>query len=643
MVSIRLKDGAVRNYDHPISGRELAADLSQSLAKKALLSKVNGVVQDLSLPLPDGASVDLLTKDSPEALEVLRHSSAHVLAKAVKELFPEAQLAVGPATEDGFFYDFSVEHPFVPEDWEKVEERMKEIVRRNLPFERLVWSRTEALKFFKEKNELFKVRILADLTEDTVSVYKISDPTHGDLYDLCRGPHVPSTQYLGDAIKILKSAGSYWKGDKNETPLQRIYGTVWPSKEELELFIHRREEAEKRDHRKIGQELDLFHMQDISPGAVFWHTKGWTLYRTLRNFVRERIEADGYKEVSTPMIVDRILWEKSGHWEKFRENMFVTELEDSRTMAIKPMNCPCHVQIFNQKIVSYKDLPWRMAEFGCCHRYEPSGALHGLMRVRGFVQDDAHIFCTPQQIVSETRRFCALLKRIYHTLGFDSYFVKFSDRPAKRAGNDEVWDLAESSLKQAAEEAGLDLILNPGEGAFYGPKLEFVLKDSLGRDWQCGTLQLDFVLPERLGATYIQEDGTKAHPVMLHRAVLGSLERFIGILIEHYAGKFPTWLAPLQIVVATITEDVTEYALGLVERLRGLGLHVEADVRNEKISYKIREHSAQKVPYIFVVGKNEEKQGQVSIRRMDSTETPVFSVEEAIRLVQEDIFKGRNA
>lgn len=643
MFCIHLKDGSQRSFEHPISGRELAADISPSLAKRAILCKVDGVLQDLVAPLPDGSSVEILTRESPDALEVLRHSSAHVLAKAVKELFPQAQLAVGPATEDGFFYDFAVDQPFVPEDCERLEGRVKEIIRRNLPFERLVWSKQEALKFFREHNELFKVRILAPLEDEFVSVYKIADPEHGDVYDLCRGPHVPSTACLGEAIKILKSAGAYWKGDKNEVPLQRIYGTVWPTAEELEAFSRRREEAEKRDHRRLGNELDLFHMQDLSPGAVFWHTKGWTLYRTLRNFVRERLEADGYKEVNTPTIVDRILWEKSGHWEKFRENMFVTELEDGRTMAIKPMNCPCHIQIFNQKLVSYRDLPWRMAEFGSCHRYEPSGALHGLMRVRGFVQDDAHIFCTPQQIVSETRRFCELLRGIYHTLGFDSFFVKFSDRPAKRAGSDDIWDLAESSLMQASKEVGLDFTLNSGEGAFYGPKLEFVLKDCLGRDWQCGTLQLDFVLPERLGATYIQEDGTKAHPVMLHRAVLGSLERFIGILIEHYAGKFPTWLAPVQVVVATITDEVDDYATSVIAQSRQAGLRVEADLRNEKISYKVREHSLQKIPYIFVVGHNEKKEGQVAIRRLGSSEQQVASLEEAIHLVQEDIRRGRNS
>lgn len=641
MISIHLKDGSQRRYDHEISGKDLANDISVSLGKKAVLCKVNGVVQDLSALIPDGASVEILTRESPDVLEVLRHSSAHVLAKAVTELFPAAQLAVGPATEDGFFYDFAVEEPFVPEDWEKIEASIKDIIHRDLPFERQVWTRQDALAFFHKHNEPFKVKILEDLEAETVSVYKIVDAQHGDLYDLCRGPHLPSTKFIGDAVKILKTAGAYWKGDKNEAPLQRVYGTVWPTQEELDTFFRRREEAEKRDHRKIGAELDLFHMQDLSPGAVFWHTKGWTLYRTLRNFVRERIEADGYKEVNTPTIVDRILWEKSGHWEKFRENMFVTELEDGRTMAIKPMNCPCHVQIFNQKLVSYKDLPWRMAEFGSCHRYEPSGALHGLMRVRGFVQDDAHIFCTPQQIVSETRRFCELLRGIYHTLGFDTFFVKFSDRPAKRAGSDEVWDLAESSLMQASREAGLDFTLNSGEGAFYGPKLEFVLKDCLGRDWQCGTLQLDFVLPERLGATYIQEDGSKAHPVMLHRAVLGSLERFIGILIEHYAGKFPTWLAPVQVVVATITEEANGFAEGLLQRLRQEGIRAEVDVRNEKISYKIREHSLQKIPYIFVVGKKEMAEDKVAIRQLGTEEQQVVSVSEAINILQQDICQGR--
>lgn len=615
MVNILLKDGSTRTFDGAVSGSELAAALSSSLAKEAVLCRVNGVLQDLATVLCDGDKVEIIRRSDPVALEVLRHSATHVMAKAVKELFPSAKLAVGPATEDGFFYDFETQTPFTPDDLTRIEDKMRELVAADIAFERLEMTRAEALTLFEKQDEHLKQDLIRNIDAPTVSVYKL-----GDLYDLCRGPHLPSTLSVGDAFRITKTSGAYWKGDKNSLALQRVYGTVWPSRQELDAFFLRLEEAEKRDHRRLGIDLDLFHMQDLAPGTVFWHTKGWTLYRTLKQFIRSRIEADGYKEVNTPMLVDRILWEKSGHWEKFKENMFITELEDERVMALKPMNCPCHIQIFNQKVVSYKDLPWRMAEFGSCHRYEPSGALHGLMRVRGFVQDDAHIFCTPDQIISETKRFCDLLRGIYQSLGFEQFFVKFSDRPQKRAGSDAIWDLAEHALQEAATAAGLDYALNPGEGAFYGPKLEFVLKDCLGREWQCGTLQVDFVLPERLDAWYVTETGEKKHPVMLHRAVLGSMERFIGILIEHHAGNFPGWLAPIQAVVATITDDAAGAADSLLGLLHENGIRATADLRNEKISYKIREHAVQKIPFVLILGKKEVEQGTATIRRFGSEE-----------------------
>ncbi|MDR1908180.1 MAG: threonine--tRNA ligase [Holosporales bacterium] len=627
MGKIILKNGTVYNYDNDITGKELAVALNT--VDTAVLCSVNGVVTDLSTTLTPDTRVDILTIDSPGALDVLRHSTAHLLARAVKILFPDAKLAVGPTTENGFFYDFHVSKPFTPEDLELLEKEMQKLVKADIPFEKVLMPKQEAVEMYQRLGEKFKLELLDAITDDTVSVYKL-----GDTYDLCRGPHFPSTKLLGDAFKITKSSGAYWKADKNSDALQRVYGVAFPNQSELSAYFTRLEEAALRDHRKIGADLDLFHIQDIAPGEVFWHTKGWTLYRTLRNFIRARIENDGYKEVNTPMLLDRVLWEKSGHWEKFAENMFVTESAEERTMALKPMNCPCHVQIFNQGVVSYRDLPWRMAEFGSCHRFEPSGALHGLMRVRGFVQDDAHIFCTKEQIVSETQKFCDLLREIYKTLGFESFFVKFSDRPAKRAGSDEIWDLAEKSLMEAATQAGLDYTLNPGEGAFYGPKLEFVLKDCLGRDWQCGTLQVDFVLPCRLDAYYVTEQGTKEHPVMLHRAVLGSMERFIGILIEQYAGRFPTWLAPVQAVVATITEEAGEAALALFANLKENGIRAEVDIRNEKISYKVREHAMQKIPYLLVLGRKEVSDGTVTVRMGDVQKA--MTVAEAIDMIAKD-------
>jgi threonyl-tRNA synthetase len=630
MVHIQFKDGSVHEFENPVSGGEAAKLAYGGPTKNTILCKVDGIVRDLNTVIDTDSLVEFLTVQSIEAISVLRHSTAHVMAKAVKELFPNAKMATGPATEDGFFYDFEIAQPFTPEDLATIEDRMAAIASQDLPFERIAIERTKAIGLFEKLGEKFKVEILKGIEDPFVTLYKL-----GDLYDLCRGPHLPSTKALGTAFKVTKSSGAYWKGDKDRESLQRVYGTVWATQKDLETYFVRLEEAEKRDHRKIGVALDLFHTQDLSPGAVFWHTKGWTLYRTLKNFVRARMEADGYQEVNTPMILDRILWEKSGHWEKYRENMFITETQENKVMAVKPMNCPCHVQIFNRKVVSYKDLPWRIAEFGSCHRYEPSGALHGLMRVRGFVQDDAHIFCRPEQIIDETKKFCDLLRGVYKSLGFEDFFVKFSDRPETRAGADNIWDLAERSLKEAAEASGLEYILNPGEGAFYGPKLEFVLKDCLGRDWQCGTLQVDFVIPERLGAQYVAEDGSRQVPVMLHRAVLGSLERFIGILIEHYAGAFPVWLAPIQAVIATITDDAIPLAQEFFKELRDGGVRAELDLRNEKISYKIREHSEQKIPYILIVGKNEMQSRQISVRAFGTESQRELGIKEFIEEVKQ--------
>jgi threonyl-tRNA synthetase len=630
MVRIKFKDGSEREFSKTVLGCDVAKHVSENSSKEVVLCKVDGIVHDLNTSIDTDAAVDFLTIQSLETIGVLRHSTAHVVAKAVKELFPEAKMATGPATEDGFFYDFETERPFTPEDLNEIEKKIGDIVARDIAFERIVMERTKAIGFFEELGESFKVELLKSIEDQFVTLYKLDD-----LYDLCRGPHLPSTKFIGNAFKITKSSGAYWKGDKDRESLQRVYGTVWPTQKELETYFVRLEEAEKRDHRKIGVALDLFHVQDISPGAVFWHTKGWTLYRILKNFVRARMEEDGYQEVNTPMILDRILWEKSGHWEKYRENMFITETQEERVMAVKPMNCPCHVQIFNRKVVSYKDLPWRIAEFGSCHRYEPSGALHGIMRVRGFVQDDAHIFCRPEQIVDETKKFCNLLRGIYKDLGFTDFFVKFSDRPEKRAGDDSIWDIAERSLKEAAEISGLDYVLNPGEGAFYGPKLEFVLKDCLGRDWQCGTFQVDFVIPERLGAQYVAEDGSRQVPVMLHRAVLGSLERFIGILIEHYAGGFPVWLAPVQVVIATITDEAIPLVQEFFEKLRACGVRAEMDLRNEKISYKIREHSEQKIPYMLIVGKSELQSRKVSVRTFGTDISRELNIEEFIKEIKE--------
>ena len=654
MVEITLPDSSKRKFDGSVTGAELAADIGPSLAKAALAVRVNGKIKDLSLVIEVDSDVAIVTSKDDGALELIRHDAAHVMAEAVQALYPGTQVTIGPAIENGFYYDFARDKPFTPDDLKKIEVKMAEIIDLDKPFVRETLSRNKAISTFKEKGEEYKAELIKAIPEDEeISIY-----SQGEWFDMCRGPHLPSTGKVGKAFKLMKLAGAYWRGDSNNAMLQRIYGTVWFDKNQLNQYVNMLEEAEKRDHRRLGREMDLFHLQDVAIGSVFWHPKGWTLYRTVQEYMRQKLKVGGYVEVNTPQLVDRALWEDSGHWEKFRENMFITEVDETRGggethadvedlakpsinsarkfLALKPMNCPCHVQIFKQGITSYRDLPIRMAEFGSCHRYEPSGALHGLMRVRAFTQDDAHIFCTDTQIESETKLFIELLSSIYKDFGFNDFVVKFSDRPEVRAGSDEVWDRAEKALLDATKAAGVELIMNPGEGAFYGPKLEFVLRDAIGRDWQCGTHQVDFVLPERLDASFIGEDGNKHRPVMLHRAILGSFERFIGILIENYAGRFPLWLAPVQIVITTITNAVDDYAAEVMAKLENAGLNCELDTRNEKINYKIREHSHAKVPVIIVVGAKEAESGFVSIRRLGQKDQENLALEEAtVRLCKE--------
>ncbi|WP_340116605.1 threonine--tRNA ligase [Pelagibius sp. 7325] len=624
-LSITLPDGSVRAFDGPVTGAELAASIGPGLAKAALAVKVDGALRDLKRPIEQDATVEIVTAGHADSLELLRHDCAHVMAEAVQELYPGTQVTFGPAIENGFYYDFARSEPFTPDDLAVIEERMHEIVDRNEEIEREVWERDAAIRHFQSIGEKYKAEHIETLPADAdISIYR-----QGNWLDLCIGPHLPSTGKMGHAFKLMKISGAYWRGDARNEQLQRIYGTCWETEKQLKAYLTMLEEAEKRDHRRLGREMDLFHMQEEAAGSVFWHPKGWTLYRAVEAYMRRRLEAAGYVEVKTPQLIDRSLWEASGHWEKFHEHMFIAESEE-RILAVKPMNCPGHVQIFKQGITSYRDLPLRMAEFGSCHRNEPSGALHGMMRVRAFTQDDAHIFCTPDQINSETVIFCDLLRQIYRDFGFEELVVKFSDRPAVRAGDDATWDKAEGALKDAVEQAGLDYTLNPGEGAFYGPKLEFVLRDAIGRDWQCGTFQVDFVLPERLGANYIGEDGEKHRPVMLHRAILGSFERFLAILIEQYAGKFPLWLAPLQVVVATITSDANAYAEEVAVALRAAGLRVETDLRNEKINYKVREHSLAKVPVLAVVGRREAEEGKLALRRLGSKDQEVLALGDAV-------------
>jgi len=632
MITISLPNGARREFPEGTTGLSVAEAISRSLAKKAVAVKVNGALGDLADSIPDEAAVEIVARDHPAALELIRHDCAHVLAEAVQELFPGTQVTIGPVIESGFYYDFFRDEPFSTEDFAAIEAKMREIIARDCPFRKEVWSRDRARDVFATKGEDFKVELVDSIPEDQdVKIY-----FQGDWFDLCRGPHMPSTGQVGGAFKLTKLAGAYWRGDSSRQQLQRIYGAAFRDQKELEAYLHMIAEAEKRDHRRIGREMELFHLQEEAPGMVFWHPKGWSVWRSLEAYLRRRLDAAGYQEIKTPQLLDRKLWEASGHWEKFRESMFLAEVEeetgaDKQIAALKPMSCPGHVQVFNQGIKSYRDLPLRLAEFGSCHRYEPSGAMHGIMRVRGFTQDDAHIFCREDQITPETEKFCALLSSVYRDLGFESFRIKFSDRPAKRAGADAVWDQAETALMEATKAAGYDVELNPGEGAFYGPKLEFVLTDAIGRDWQCGTLQVDFVLPERLGASYVGEDGAKHRPVMLHRAILGSFERFIGIMIEDCAGRLPFWLAPVQIAVATITSDADAYARHVFDRLQAAGLRAVVDLRNEKINYKVREHSVAKVPVMLVTGRREAEEGMVSIRRLGSKDQTTARLEDALR------------
>ena len=638
MVALTLPDGSVRQFDDAASGADLAADIGPGLAKAALAVRVDGNLWDLHRPIETDAAVSIVTiKDDDETiLHLLRHDAAHILAEAAKELWPDIQVTIGPAIENGFYYDFSRAEPFTPEDLEKMEKRMHEIVDRDEKLEREVWDRNKAIDYFKSIGELYKAELISDLPEDEViTLYR-----QGEFVDLCLGPHLPSTKKLGHAFRLMKLAGAYWRGKSDNEMLQRVYGTAWRNEKELNAYLLRIEEAEKRDHRKLGKEMDLFHFQEEAAGMAFWHPKGWTLYRSLENYMRRRLDAAGYVEIKTPQLVDRMLWEASGHWEKYRENMYISESED-RVFALKPMNCPCHVQVFRQGLKSYRDLPLRMAEFGSCHRYEPSGALHGLMRVRGFVQDDAHIFCHEEQIAAETKDFCDLLMSVYKDFGFTDVAIKFSDRPEVRAGTDEVWDQAEGALKDAVIAAGYEFELNPGDGAFYGPKLDFVLTDAIGREWQCGTLQADFVLPERLGASYIGEDSQKHTPVMLHRAILGSLERFTGILIEEYAGKFPLWLSPQQFVVCAIVSDADDFASEVLAKMKAAGLRGDVDLRNEKINLKVREHSLAKVPVIVAVGRQEVESGKVAVRRLGEKGQQILDLDDAIaRLVEEAKIPG---
>lgn len=628
MPAITLPDGSVRHFAGPVTGTTVAADIGPGLARAALAMRVDGKVMDLAREIDGDVSLAFITRKDPEALELIRHDTAHILAEAVQALYPGTQVTIGPAIENGFYYDFARNEPFTLEDLPKIEAKMREIVAARAPFSREVWDRDAAIAFFRERGERYKAELIQDLpVTETITLYR-----QGDWIDLCRGPHMRDTGDAGTAFKLMKVAGAYWRGDHRNAMLSRIYGTAWRDQKELDAYLKMLEEAERRDHRRIGKAMDLFHMQSEAQGSVFWHQKGWRLYRTLEAYMRRRLEGAGYDEVKTPQLVDRALWEASGHWEKFRQNMFIATVaeEPDVTLALKPMNCPCHVQIFNQGLRSYRELPLRMAEFGSCHRYEPSGALHGIMRVRAFTQDDAHIFCTEDQITPETVRFVALLSAIYKDLGFEAFRVKFSDRPDTRAGTDAVWDQAEAALKRACADAGVDYELNPGEGAFYGPKLEFVLRDAIGRDWQCGTLQVDFVLPERLDAEYIGEDGAKHRPVMLHRAILGSFERFIGILIEQYAGRFPLWLAPVQVVVAPIVSDANDYAEEVAALLRAQGLSVSTDLRNEKINAKVREHSLAHVPVIAVVGRREAERREVSLRRLGVEGQEVLALDAAL-------------
>ena len=630
-IKITLPDASIKEFDSGIDGITIAKSIAISLAKNALAIKVNGDLKDLSCQLNCDCAIEIITPKSKEALEIIRHDCAHLMAQSVKEIYPQTQVTIGPAIENGFYYDFARANPFSQEDLEKIENKMREISKRSDEVKREEWDRNDAIKFFEEIGEKYKAEIISSIPSDE----KISLYRQGNFIDLCRGPHSPSTSHV-KYFKLMKVAGAYWRGDSKNEMLQRIYGTAWESEESLKNYLHMLEEADKRDHRKLGKQLDLFHIQEEAVGSVFWHHKGYIIYREIENYIRQKISQKGYLEVKTPQLIDRSLWEKSGHWEKFHDNMFIAESEN-RLLAVKPMNCPGHVQIFNQDLKSYRQLPLRMAEFGSCHRNESSGSLHGIMRVRSFTQDDAHIFCEEHQINSETSDFCDLLKEVYRDFGFENILVKFSTRPEKRAGSDEVWDKAEKALEQAIKHAGLEYELNPGEGAFYGPKLEFTLVDALKRQWQCGTLQVDFVLPERLDVSYVAQDGTRKRPVMLHRAILGSLERFIGILIENYAGKFPLWLAPVQVVIAGITNEFDEHILKILKKFQESGIRAQVDLDAQKISYKIRHHSLQKIPYIVAVGKKEIENNSLAVRKLGEEDQQIFNIDDFIEFINKQI------
>ena len=635
MISVTLPDGKIRELEKPLSGKDFAKTISNSLAKEVVAMEKDGEMVDISTIIDADCSINLIKLSDPQGLELLRHDCAHVMAEAVQELFPGTQVTIGPAIENGFYYDFFREDPFTTTDLAAIEKKMRQIIKANRPFEREEWAKSEAIEFFNGIGETFKAEIIEDLDEATVSIYK-----QGDWLDLCRGPHLPSTGKIGSAFKLMKVAGAYWRGNSDNEMLSRIYGTAWRNEKELDEHLNFLEEAEKRDHRKLAKVMDLFHFQDEAPGMAFWHPKGWSIYVALENFIRNKLLHAGYDEIKTPAVVDRKLWEASGHWEKYREHMFIAEIDeqhanDKRTNALKPMNCPCHVQIFNQGITSYKDLPIRFSEFGSCHRYEPSGTMHGLMRVRAFTQDDGHIFCTEQQIENETSQFISLLSSVYEDLGFKSFDIRLSTRPEIRVGDDSVWDRSEAALEQAIQKLSIPYLVQPGEGAFYGPKLDFVLQDAIGREWQCGTFQLDFILPERLNAEYVNEKGEKVRPVMIHRAILGSFERFIGILLENYSGKLPLWLAPTQISILSVTEDANDYCNKLKEIYESEGIRVNLDIRNEKIGYKIREHSSQKTQLMAIIGMDEVNSKTVSIRDIFTSETETLEQSESISKVLE--------
>ena len=633
MVSIKLSDGSKKKFSSSITGFELAKSISSSLSKSAVAISINGELKDLNFEIKKDCDVKIITKETEEGIEIIRHDAAHVLAEAVNLLYPDVQVTIGPPIKNGFYYDFSKKEPFTPEDLIKIEKKMLEIINNNMPFEREVWDRKKAISFFKNEGEIYKTEIINDISKnDEISIYK-----QGKFLDLCKGPHSPSTGKIGKFFKLIKLAGAYWRGDSNNEMLQRIYGTAWTTKKDLDNYLNILEEAEKRDHRKLGREMDLFHFQEESPGSIFWHEKGWDVFKRLENYLREKQLDSGYKEINTPDMLDRSLWEKSGHWEKFKDNMFTIDTDDERVFALKPMNCPGCIQIFNQGIKSYKDLPIKFSEFGKVHRYESSGAVHGMMRVRSFTQDDAHIFCTEDQITSECIEVTNLILKIYKDFGFSNIKINYADRPEKRVGNDKIWDKSEQALLKAIKKAGVEYKINKGEGAFYGPKIEFVLKDAIDREWQCGTVQVDFNLPERLNANYIDEKGSKQRPVLIHRALFGSLERFLGILIEHYNGKLPFWLAPTQVVICTISEKFDTYAKEVFKDLSKSGIKVDFDSRGEKISYKIREHSHKKVPVILIIGEKEKKEKSVTLKELSVEKQNFFKLNTAIEFLKKKI------